>query len=100
MIEVLDEAVGGLRHIDIRLDGDIDLRAGCMPGQSRQAIECLADRIESRDGNSQRSLLLGLRHDLIDLGPQLEIGVTECLFRRKQRDRGAPAGSVFLDGVG
>jgi hypothetical protein len=28
-------------------------------------------------------LLLGLRHDLIDLGPQLEIGVTECFFRRQ-----------------
>ena len=85
MIKVLDEAVGDLRHIhiDVRLHSDVDLRAGCMPGQPRQAIECLADRIESRDGNSQRSLLLGLRHDLIDLAPQLEIGVTECSFRRQ-----------------
>ena len=47
MIKVLDEAVGDLRQIDIdvRLHSNIDLRAGCMPGQARQTIEGLADEL-------------------------------------------------------
>ena len=71
-----------------------------MPGQSRQAIEGLADGIETRNGNPERSLLLGLRHDLINAGAQLEIGAAERLFRRQQRDCGAAARRIFLDRVG
>ena len=49
---------------------------------------------------AQRSLLLRLRHDLIDPGPQLEIGAAERLFRGQQRDGRGAARRVFLDGVG
>ena len=49
MVEVFDEAFGDLREIDIdvRLHGNIDLRAGGMPSQSRLAIEGLPDGIET-----------------------------------------------------
>ena len=69
-------------------------------GQPRQAIEGLAERIQPRDGDRERSLLLGLRYDLINPGPQVEIGAAECLFRWQQRDCGATARRVFHDGVG
>ena len=51
-----------------------------VPRQSRKAIERMSDRVESRDRNLERALLLGLRDDLIDPGPQFEIGVAQCLL--------------------
>ena len=44
--------------------------------------------------------MLGLRHDLIDPGLQLEIGAAYRLFRRQQRDCSTAAGRVFFDCVG
>jgi hypothetical protein len=45
-------------------------------------------------------LLLGLRHDLINAGAQVEIGAVQRLFRWQQSESGAAAGSLFFDGVG
>jgi hypothetical protein len=84
------------------LHSDIDLGApgAIMAGQSRQAIEGMADEIQPRERNRKRALLLGLRHDLIDAGAQLEISAAQCLLLGQQRDRGAAARSVLHDRIG
>jgi hypothetical protein len=48
-----------------------------MAGQPRQAIERLADRVQADERDFQRTLLLGLAHDLINSVAQLEIGAAE-----------------------
>ena len=78
MIEVLDQPLGDLVEIDmdVGLHRDIDLAAASpvVARQSRQAVEGVAHRVQPRQRNRQRTLLLGLAHDLIDPVAQVEIG--------------------------
>jgi hypothetical protein len=69
-------------------------------GQSRQAVERVANGVKSIDGNGERSLLLSLHHNLIDPFAQLEIGAAEQFLGRQQRRCRAAAGGIFLDDVG
>ena len=61
MVEVRDQALDDLAHVDIDvgLHRDIDLSA-VMAGQAREAVEGLSERIEPGDRDLQRSLLLSL----------------------------------------
>ena len=81
MVEVRDQALDDLAHVDIDvgLHRDIDVGA-LMAGEPREAIEGLAERIEAGERDLQRTLLLGLSRDLINPIAQLEIGGAERLF--------------------
>jgi hypothetical protein len=83
MVEVRDEALDNLAYVDARagLDSHIDFGA-IVAGEPSQAIERLADRIQSGECDFQGALLLGLSRDLIDAIAQLEIGAAERLLRR------------------
>ena len=100
MIEVRDQALDDLAHIDIDvgLHRNID-RGAVMPSEASEAVEGLSQRIEPGDRDRQRSLLLSLCHDLIDPIAQLEIGAAERLFRRQQRKRRGAARRLLGDGV-
>ena len=99
-VEAADDAFDDMAKVDldIGLHRDIDVGA-IMAGQSGQAIECLADRIEPGERDFERTLLLGLSRDLINPVAQLEIGAAERLFRWQQRKGRRAARRLLGDGV-
>ena len=100
LVEAAENAFDDAAQVDahIGLHRDIDVGA-LMAGQPRQAIECLADRVEAGERDLERTLLLGLSRDLINPVAQLEIGAAERLFRRQQRQRRGAARRLLGDGV-
>ena len=81
MVELLNEPFGDMPcvNIDVGLYGDIHLRAGGLevPRQSGKTVQRLSNGVQSRDRNIERSLLLGLRNNLINAGAQFEVGAAQ-----------------------
>jgi hypothetical protein len=80
MVEAADDAFDNAAKVDahIGLHGDLDVGA-IIAGQSGEAVERLADRVQAGEGDLERILLLGLARDLINSVAQLKIGAAERL---------------------
>src|SRR5436190_3203751 len=103
VIEFEDHAFGDLMQIKIEvgLDRDIDLRTlPLKPGEPRQTVQGLSDRIQAGQRDLQRALLLRLSYDLVDLAAELEIGSAEVIFAGNAGHRSRAARDLLHDRAG
>ena len=95
VIEFEDHAFGDLPQIKIEVGlhrDNIDLRTLPLePGEPRQTVQGLSDRIQAGQRDLQRALLSRLLDDLVDLGPELEISGAEVVFAWQADDGGGAA---------